>query len=74
MIMKTVNKTLALIALATSSAAFAQGVSFATFDTDGDGVISKEEASANMQLEKLFPELDSDGNGELSKEEFAQIQ
>ena len=72
--MKQLSTTIAILALATSSAAFAQGVSFATFDTDGDGVISKEEASANMQLEKLFPELDSDGNGELSKEEFAQIQ
>ncbi|WP_289098286.1 EF-hand domain-containing protein [uncultured Pseudoalteromonas sp.] len=72
--MKQLSTTIAILALATSSAAFAQGVSFATFDTDGDGVISKEEASANMQLEKLFPELDSDGNGELSKEEFGQIQ
>ncbi|MCC9662625.1 EF-hand domain-containing protein [Pseudoalteromonas sp. MB41] len=72
--MKHINTTLAILALATSSATFAQGVSFSTFDTNGDGVISKEEASVNMQLEKLFPELDSDGNGELSKEEFAQIQ
>ena len=59
--MKQLSTTIAILALATSSAAFAQGVSFATFDTDGDGVISKEEASANMQLEKLFPKLDSDG-------------
>ncbi|MCF7502123.1 MULTISPECIES: EF-hand domain-containing protein [Pseudoalteromonas] len=72
--MKQINTTLAILALATSSAAFAQGVSFSTFDTNSDGVISKEEASANVQLEKLFPELDTDGNGELSKEEFAQIQ
>ncbi|WP_404341612.1 EF-hand domain-containing protein [Pseudoalteromonas mariniglutinosa] len=68
------NTTFAIVALASCSAAFAAGVSFATFDTDGDGVISKQEASANMQLEKLFPELDVDGNGELSQEEFAKVQ
>ena len=42
--MKQLSTTIAILALATSSAAFAQGVSFSTFDTDGDGVISKEEA------------------------------
>lgn len=71
--MKHINTALAIIALAASSTAFA-AVSFDTFDTDGDGVISKEEASANTQLAKIFDDLDTDGNGELSKEEFAQVQ
>ncbi|ALS32418.1 MULTISPECIES: EF-hand domain-containing protein [Pseudoalteromonas] len=71
--MKTLHKTLALIALASSSAAFA-AVDFDSFDTDGDGVISQTEAQANPQLAQIFDELDADGNGELSKEEFAAVQ
>ncbi|PCC12442.1 EF-hand domain-containing protein [Pseudoalteromonas sp. JB197] len=71
--MKTLHKTLALIALASSSAAFA-AVDFDSFDTDGDGVISQTEAQANPQLAQIFDELDADGNGELSKEEFAVVQ
>ena len=71
--MKTLHKTLALIALASSSAAFA-AVDFDSFDTDGDGVISQTEAQANPQLAQIFDELDADGNGELSKEEFAKVQ
>ena len=71
--MKTLHKTLALIALASSSAAFA-AVDFDSFDTDGDGVISQTEAQTNKQLTQLFDDLDLDGNGELSKEEFATVQ
>ncbi|GAA65318.1 hypothetical protein P20311_3128 [Pseudoalteromonas sp. BSi20311] len=71
--MKTFTKTLALIALASSSAAFA-AVDFDSFDTDGDGVISQSEVQANSQLAKLFDDLDTDGNGELSKQEFAKVQ
>tara|TARA_R110002049_G_scaffold61521_5_gene163881 strand:+ start:3052 stop:3267 length:216 start_codon:yes stop_codon:yes gene_type:complete len=71
--LKTLHKTLALIALASSSAAFA-AVDFDSFDTDGDGVISQTEAQANPQLAQIFDELDADGNGELSKEEFAAVQ
>jgi Ca2+-binding EF-hand superfamily protein len=71
--MKTLHKTLALIALASSSAAFA-AVDFDSFDTDGDGVISQTEAQTNKQLAQLFDDLDLDGNGELSKEEFATVQ
>ncbi|KPZ57899.1 EF-hand domain-containing protein [Pseudoalteromonas sp. P1-25] len=71
--MKTVNKTLALVALLSSSAAFA-AVDFNSFDADSDGVISKSEAQANAQLIELFDKLDTDGNGELSQQEFSKVQ
>ncbi|MGO2076772.1 MAG: EF-hand domain-containing protein [Pseudoalteromonas sp.] len=71
--MKTLNKTLALVALVSSSAAFA-AVDFASFDADGDGVISQSEAQVNQQLVQIFDDLDVDGNGELSKEEFSKVQ
>ncbi|MGP9671647.1 calmodulin [Pseudoalteromonas sp. AOP31-A2-14] len=56
-----------------SSAAFA-AVDFASFDADGDGVISQSEAQVNQQLVQIFDDLDVDGNGELSKEEFSKVQ
>ncbi|PCC14148.1 calmodulin [Pseudoalteromonas sp. JB197] len=68
--MKTLNKTLALIALASSSAAFAAS-DFDTLDVDGNGAISQSEASVDSDLIAQFAELDTDGNGELSKAEFA---
>ncbi|CAI85133.1 EF-hand domain-containing protein [Pseudoalteromonas translucida] len=70
--MKVLNTSLAILVLA-SSAAYA-AVDFASFDTNGDGVISQQEAAANTQLVKIFDQLDTDGNGELSKEEFAKVQ
>ncbi|MBQ4800801.1 EF-hand domain-containing protein [Pseudoalteromonas sp. MMG006] len=71
--MKTLNTTLAVLVLASSSAAYA-AVDFASFDADGDGAITKQEAQVNSQLVKIFDDLDADGNGELSKEEFAKVQ
>ena len=71
--MKTLNTTLAVLVLASSSAAYA-AVDFASFDSNNDGVISMEEAQVNSQLVKIFKDLDTDGNGELSKEEFAKVQ
>jgi|TARA_B100000700_G_C14962990_1_gene817470 Ca2+-binding EF-hand superfamily protein len=70
MIMK---KFIALLALASSSAAFA-AVDFNSFDANGDGVISKTEAQANAQLARLFDKLDTDKNGELSQQEFSKVQ
>ncbi|WP_372761330.1 calmodulin [Pseudoalteromonas sp.] len=70
--MKIVNKTLALIALASSAAAFA--ADFDTLDVDGNGVISQSEAAVDADLMGQFAELDSDGNGELSKAEFANYK
>ncbi|NWL14903.1 EF-hand domain-containing protein [Pseudoalteromonas sp. Scap03] len=70
--MKALNTTLAILVLS-SSAAYA-AVDFASFDSNGDGVISQQEAAANKQLMNIFDDLDTDGNGELSKEEFARVQ
>ena len=67
------KKFIALLALASSSAAFA-AVDFNSFDANGDGVISKTEAQANAQLARLFAKLDTDKNGELSQEEFSKVQ
>jgi undecaprenyl phosphate N,N'-diacetylbacillosamine 1-phosphate transferase len=58
------KKFIALLALASSSAAFA-AVDFNSFDANGDGIISKTEAQANAQLARLFDKLDTDKNGEL---------
>ncbi|CAM2760133.1 hypothetical protein PAT01_11780 [Pseudoalteromonas atlantica] len=67
------KKFIALLALASSSAAFA-AVDFNSFDVNGDGVISKTEAQANAQLARLFDKLDTDKNGELSQQEFSKVQ
>lgn len=67
------KKFIALLALASSSAAFA-AVDFNSFDANGDGVISKTEAQANAQLARLFDKLDTDKNGELSQLEFSKVQ
>ncbi|MDC9531725.1 EF-hand domain-containing protein [Pseudoalteromonas sp. Angola-7] len=69
--MKSINKTLALIALASSSAVFA-ATDFDTLDVDGSGTISKSEASIDAKLMSMFSELDTDQDGELSKEEFSE--
>lgn len=71
--MKTLNTALAVIVLASSSAAYA-AVDFASFDADGDGAISKQEAQVNSQLVKIFNQLDTDGNGEISEQEFSKVQ
>lgn len=69
--MKTLNTALAVIVLASSSAAYA-AVDFASFDADG--AISKQEAQVNSQLVKIFDQLDTDGNGEISEQEFSKVQ
>ena len=71
--MKTVNKTLALIALASSSAVFA-ATDFDTLDVDGDGVISKSEASVDAKIMSQFKTLDVDGDGVLTETEFSSAE
>jgi Ca2+-binding EF-hand superfamily protein len=43
---------------------------FAEGDTDGDGMLSLEEATAKGMSESVFQLIDTDGNGQLTKEEF----
>jgi hypothetical protein len=69
--MKTVQSTLVLMALASSSAAFA-APDFDSLDVDGSGAISQAEASVDAELMEQFQELDSDQNGELSNAEFSK--
>lgn len=45
---------------------------FASADTDGDGLVSLEEAKAQGMSEALFRSIDNDGNGQLTQEEFAR--
>ncbi|MEL0642322.1 calmodulin, partial [Pseudoalteromonas aliena] len=51
--MKTLNKALALVALASSSAVFA-ATDFDTLDIDGNGTISQAEASVDAKLMSMF--------------------
>ena len=69
--MTTFKSTLVLMALASSSAAFA-ATDFDTLDVDGNGAISQAEASVDASLMSQFTELDTDQNGELSKAEFSK--
>ncbi|MEO2268829.1 EF-hand domain-containing protein [Pseudoalteromonas pernae] len=73
--MKTTNTLLAMAILASSSAVFAaETMTFEALDVDGNGSISKEEATAEASVLTKFDELDVDGNGELSQEEFAHAE
>ncbi|KTF17666.1 EF-hand domain-containing protein [Pseudoalteromonas carrageenovora] len=69
--MKTFQSTLVLMALASSSAAFA-ATDFDTLDTDGNGAVSLAEASVDAELLGQFEELDTNQDGELSQDEFSK--
>lgn len=45
---------------------------FNELDKDGDGALSRSEASGNRSLAAQFQEVDSDGNGKLSRMEYLQ--
>jgi Ca2+-binding EF-hand superfamily protein len=60
---------------------------FRKLDTDGDGVLSKEEfakiaelhkkadgKASGKHLDKLFQKLDADGDGKISLDEFKKIK
>ncbi|XQF93435.1 calmodulin [Pseudoalteromonas espejiana] len=67
--MKRAQSTLVLMALASSSAAFAV-TDFDTLDKDSSGALSPLEASADAELMSQFSKLDTDKNNELSKSEY----
>jgi hypothetical protein len=84
---KTIFAASALISLIAVSAAFAQqgggmgDITFESLDTDGDGIITKEEFTANFNPpprdgreppdpEMVFTRWDADGNGEITAEEY----
>ena len=84
---KTILAASALITLVAVSAAFAQqgggggAITFESLDTDGDGIVTKEEFTANFNppardgreppdAETVFGRLDADGNGEITAEEY----
>jgi hypothetical protein len=84
---KTIFAASALLTLVATSAAFAQqgggggGITFESLDTDGDGIVTKEEFKENFNPpgrnggappdpEMVFARVDADGNGEISAEEY----
>jgi Ca2+-binding EF-hand superfamily protein len=47
------------------------GGGFKTLDTNGDGMISRDEAKGHAWLEKHFDEIDTNHDGQISKDELA---
>lgn len=47
---------------------------FARLDTDGDGMLSPEEARENRIIDEFFVSYDTDKNGELDEDEYAQVK
>lgn len=47
------------------------GNAAAAFDTNKDGMVSKEEATSQGMPDQVFTEADSNGDGMLSKDEFS---
>lgn len=45
-------------------------LTWADLDTDGDGVLSREEAAAHPALGSVFDQADSDGDGKLTADEY----
>jgi EF hand len=47
---------------------------FSTLDTNGDGVISREEARTQAGLAAIFVDVDSNHNGQLDSQEYAEAR
>lgn len=45
-------------------------LTWADLDTNGDGNLSKEEASAHSALAAVFDQADADGDGQLTPDEY----
>jgi Ca2+-binding EF-hand superfamily protein len=69
------NKFLAVLAVSLLTATSAQAAEFADIDTDGDGLISVEEATAAMPdvTEDAFAAADKDADGNLNADEYAAM-
>ena len=63
-----VSSAFAVSALAGESAAFTQ------LDTDGNGMISSEEAAADPALLKDWTTADVNGDGQLERAEFSALE
>lgn len=72
--MKKILASLSLVALM-GGHALAQSEDFTTADTNGDGVISFEEASAVIEnlSEETYMAADADGSGDLNNDEFTEL-
>ncbi|APV51205.1 hypothetical protein BWI17_16860 [Betaproteobacteria bacterium GR16-43] len=73
--MKTIIAIAATFATAFSAAAFAaeggpRGDGMKKADTNGDGMISREEAKGMPRLAKHFDEIDTNKDGQLSRDEM----
>jgi hypothetical protein len=62
----------AVIALLPLTAAFAQGASFDSLDTNKDGKISKAEAAANESVAAQFSRYDVNGDGFIEPAEVGE--
>ncbi len=69
------NRLLAVLAVFVLSITAVQAADFAEVDTDGDGMVTMDEAKAAMPdlSEDSFGEADADGDGSLNEEEFAAL-
>ena len=81
--MHSIIKVSALALLLAAGAAFAQqspppastgtsSMDYSKLDTNGDGVISKDEAKGDPTLSSQFSTLDADKDGKLSSAELAK--
>ncbi len=81
--MNSIIKVSALAIVLAAGAAFAQqspapaatgttSMDYSKLDTNGDGVISKDEAKGDPALSSQFSTLDADKDGKLSSSELAK--
>jgi EF hand len=80
--MNSIIKVSALAIVLAAGAAFAQqtppaptgtsSMDYSKLDTNGDGVISKDEAKGDPSLSSQFSTLDADKDGKLSSSELAK--
>ncbi|WP_454832264.1 EF-hand domain-containing protein [Pseudoxanthomonas wuyuanensis] len=55
---------------ATQSSGSAGQQGWADLDTNGDGMISKQESAANAGLSQIFDQADADADGSLTQDEY----